>query len=178
MIEELDMHLLDLVQNAQTAGATRIGVRVICDDAEDRLTMSVSDDGHGMDAATLDAVRRGYFSSKSTQSVGLGIPLLRETAEHCNGSFRVDSAPDSGTTVSAEFQRSHVDRPPFGDLVATFLNILVTTDVRYVRISYRCNGNELNIDTAALTDLLDGMPLQHPEVIRFLRAYIAERVRR
>jgi len=178
MIEELDMHLLDLVQNAQSAGANRIDVRVICDESDDRLTLCVSDDGHGMDAATLDAVRRGYFSSKPTQSVGLGIPLLRETAEHCNGSFRIDSATDSGTTVCAEFQQSHVDRPPFGDLAATFLDILVTTGARSVRITYRCDGNELEIDTAALADLLGGMSLQHPEVIRFLRAYISERVRR
>ena len=177
MIEELDMHLLDLVQNAQTAGATRIDVRVICDDARDRLTMCVSDDGRGMDDATLEAVRRGYFSSKPSQTVGLGIPLLRETAEHCNGSFRIDSAPGSGTSVCAEFERSHVDRPPLGDLSSTFLNLLVTTTAPYVRITYRCDGSELVIDTAALADLLDGMSLQHPEVIRFLRAYITERVR-
>jgi len=177
MIEELDMHLLDLVQNALTAGATNIDVRVICDEVPDRLRMSVSDDGRGMDAATLDEVRRGYYSSKPSQSVGLGIPLLRETAEHCNGSFRIDSAPGSGTTVHAEFQRSHVDCPPFGDLATTFLDILVTTPARYVRITYRCDGRELEIDTAALVDLLDGMSLQHPEVIQFLRAFIAERVR-
>ena len=176
MIEELDMHLLDLVQNAYSADSTRVEVRVICDEATDRLTMSVDDDGAGMDEVTLEAVRRGYYSSKSGQSVGLGIPLLRETAQHCDGTFTVDSQRGVGTKVTAEFRRSHVDLPPFGDLAATFLNILVTADARYVSISYQCEGNDLERDTAALSELLGELSFQHPEVIRFLKAYIAERV--
>lgn len=176
MIEELDMHLLDLVQNAYSAGSTRVDVQVICDQEDDLLTLSVADDGKGMDEQTLDTVRRGYFSSKSEQSVGLGIPLLRETARHCDGRFDISSRPGKGTTVIAEFRQSHIDLPPFGNLAATFLNIIVTAGTRYVKISYRCSGNELELDTETLSDLLGELPLQHPEVIRFLQAYIEERV--
>jgi anti-sigma regulatory factor (Ser/Thr protein kinase) len=176
MIEELDMHLLDLVQNAYAAGSTKVDIQVLCDDAADRLVLSVSDDGRGMDEDTLAVVRRGYYSSKSPQGVGLGIPLLRETAEHCNGRFSITSSPGHGTAVVAEFQRSHVDLPPFGDLPSTFLSILVTAGARCVSITYRCNHRELELDTEALSELLGDLPLQHPEVIRFLEAYIAERV--
>lgn len=176
MIEELDMHLLDLVQNAFSAHPTCVEVRVICDEAKDRLTMSVSDDGAGMDDETLERVRHGYYSSKSTQSVGLGIPLLRETAQHCDGRFAIETEQGKGTTVTAEFRRSHVDLPPFGDLAATLLNIVVTADACCVRITYQCDGNMLELDTAALSELLGEMSLQHPQVIRFLKAYIAERV--
>ena len=174
MIEELDMHLLDLVQNAASADATRIDVRIVCDEDADRMTMSVRDDGKGMDERTLETVRRGFFTSKATQSVGLGIPLLRETAQHCDGRFQIESRVGQGTSVTAEFRRSHVDLPPFGDLAATFLNILVTAGARCVSITYRCDGNELELDTATLSDLLGGVPLQHPEVIRFLKGYIGE----
>jgi len=176
MIEELDMHLLDLVQNALTAGSTSVDVSVFCDEAADRLTLRVADDGVGMDAQTLDTVRRGYYSSKSAKSVGLGIPLLREAAQHCDGRFVIESKPDEGTTVTAEFRRSHVDLPPFGDLASTFLNIVVTADACYVRIRYQCDGNELDLDTAALSEMLGDLSFQHPEVIRFLQAYIEERV--
>jgi anti-sigma regulatory factor (Ser/Thr protein kinase) len=176
MIEELDMHLLDLVQNAFSANSTRVEVQVICDESTDRLTMSVEDNGKGMDERTLETVQRGYYSSKSEQSVGLGIPLLRETAQHCDGRFVIESQLGSGTKVSAEFRRSHIDLPPFGDLAATFLNIIVTAEARYVRISYQCEGNELELDTTALSELLGDLSFQHPEVLRFLKAYIAERV--
>lgn len=176
MIEDLDMHLLDLVQNAFSAKSTRVEVRVICDEAADLLTMSVADNGVGMDERTLETVKRGYYSSKSEHSVGLGIPLLRETAQHCDGRFTIDSQPGEGTTVTAEFRRSHIDLPPFGDLAATFLNIVMTADARDIRISYQCDENELQLDTAALSELLGELSFQHPEVIRFLKAYIAERV--
>jgi hypothetical protein len=176
MIEELDMHLLDLVQNAYSADSTRVEVDVLCDEATDRLTICVADDGVGMDQHTLETVQRGYYSSKSKGSVGLGIPLLRETAQHCDGRFEIESHPGKGTTVTAEFRRSHIDLPPFGDLASTFLNIIVTAGARYVTITYRCDKHTLTLDTAALADLLGDVSLQHPDVIRFLKAYIAERL--
>ena len=177
MIEELDMHLLDLAQNAFSADASRIDVSVICDPEADRLTLRVSDDGKGMNEKTLNAVQRGYYSSKPGEAVGLGIPLLRETARHCDGSFDVESSVGIGTTVTAVFRRSHVDLPPFGDLAATFLNLIVTAGSHWVTITYRCDKQELELDTAMLSDLLGDLPLQHPEVIRFLKAYIGERLK-
>jgi len=177
MIEALDMHLLDLVQNAYSADSTRIEISILCDEAADRLTMIVEDDGRGMDDETLQAVERGFFSSKCKACVGLGIPLLRQTAEQCDGHFEIESRPKEGTQVVAEFRRSHVDLPPLGDLAATFLNILVTAEDRRVSITYRCDERVLEIDTETLSDLLGDLPLQHPEVIRFLRGYINERVR-
>ena len=178
MIESLDMHVLDLVQNSTSAGATKITVLVACDQVTDQLTLQVSDDGRGMDEDTMNAVRRGYFSSKSPKSVGLGIPLLREVAEHCDGSFDIKSGLGKGTTVTATFRRSHVDLPPFGDLVKTFLNILVTSGIRWVRITYRCDNREFLVDTNELHDVLGEVSLQHPEVIQFLQGYIEERMER
>jgi len=171
------MHLLDLVQNAYSAGSTSVGVSVLCDEAGDRLSMVVEDDGRGMDEETLQAVERGFFSSKCSSCVGLGIPLLRQTAEQCDGRFEIRSHSGEGTRVTAEFRRSHVDLPPFGDLASTFFDVLMGAEDRRVQITYRCGEREMEIDTAALTDYLGDLPLQHPEVVRFLKAYIEERVR-
>lgn len=176
MIEELDMHLLDLVQNAFTAGATVIEVAIICDEMQNRLTLMVKDDGAGMDEEVLRAVKEGFFSTKCERCVGLGIPLLRQTAEHCDGSFAIESALGKGTTVTATFRKDHIDLPPFGDLPATLLSLLVTSEGRRVKIDYRCDGKELSLDTAEMTDLLGGVPIGHPEVIVFLQSYIAERL--
>ena len=176
MMEELDMHLIDLFQNAVSSGATTIKTSIRCDEDVNQLTMRVADNGRGMDEKTLEAVRYGYFSSKSPRSVGLGIPLLRETAEHCDGRFLIESAVGVGTTVTATFRRDHIDLPPFGDLASTFLNLLVTSDGRRVTITFRCGKNDLEIDTAMLADLLGGVSLQHPDVIRFLQGYIAEHI--
>jgi len=176
MMESLDLHLIDLVQNAYSADSTSVGIEVHCHAEADRLIMQVTDNGRGMSDAVLDAVERGFFSSKCDACVGLGIPLLRQTAEHCGGRFTIQSRPGVGTRVTAEFQRSHVDLPPLGDLTATFLNLFVTAEGRRVSISYRCDEHCLEIDTTTVADLIGELPLQHPDVIRFLKGYIEERV--
>lgn len=174
MMEELDMHILDLVQNAFTAGAQTIEIACICQD--NQMVLRVADDGVGMDKEVLQAVEEGFFSTKTERSVGLGIPLLRQTAEQCDGSFAIDSAPGYGTTVTARFRKDHIDLPPFGDLGSTILSILATSEGRRIVIDYRCDGKELSIDTAEATDILGGVPINHPMVVAFLKNYIAERL--
>ncbi len=178
MLESIDLHLQDLFQNALSAGANSIRVRLECDEQRDQLSLSVEDDGKGMSAEHMEAVRRGYYSSKSEDSIGLGIPLLRFAAEHCDGAFSIVSEPGRGTTVTATFRQSHVDVPPLGDLASTFLSMLVTGEARHVSITYCCRDQVLNLDTDALAEWLGSVPLSDPEVIRFLQDYIGERLAR
>jgi len=168
------MHILDLVQNALTARAETIEIACICQD--NQMTLRVADNGAGMDEEVLRAVEEGFFSTKSERSVGLGIPFLRQTAEQCDGTFAIDSVPGKGTTVTATFRRDHVDLPPFGDLAATFLSILATSEGHRVKIDYNCDGNQLSIDTKELRNILGGVSISHPMVIGFLKDYIAERL--
>jgi len=170
------MHVLDLVQNAFSAGARNVDVQFVCDKDADLITLEVSDDGRGMDEELLAAVHRGFHSTKGPRSIGLGIPLLREVAEHCDGSFDIESRRGQGTRVTATFRRTHIDLPPFGDLAKTFLTVLVTSAVRRVRITYRCDDRVLSIDTDEVHSILGEISLQSPEVIRFLQRYIAEQM--
>jgi hypothetical protein len=176
MIAHLDMHLLDLYQNALASGASEIDVLVRCETQRDRLTLGVSDDGKGMDEEALRAAERGFLSSKCGGYVGLGIPLLRQTAEHCDGAFYIKSEPGRGTAVKASFRLGHIDLPPFDDLAETFVVMLVTNDGRRVRVRYENDGMSFDLDTAVLAEYLDGLPLGDPDVIEFLRAYIGERI--
>lgn len=175
MIEELDMHILDLVQNAIGAKADRIEVEILC--VDNRLMLRVRDDGEGMSPEVLAAVEKGFFSSKSPQAVGLGIPLLKETAEECDGSFSIKSAPGKGTTITAVFRRDHPDLPAFGDLAATILDLLVMGEGKQLRVSYHCDGRDLELSTMEIAELLGGVRITHPAVIRFLQKYLAERLR-
>jgi anti-sigma regulatory factor (Ser/Thr protein kinase) len=174
MMEELDLHILDLVQNAIGAGARRIEITCREDEEKDLMTLRVRDDGMGMSAETLQAIEQGFYSTKAPCAVGLGIPLLRQTAEHCDGGLTIESEPGKGTTITATFRADHVDLPPFGDLVSTYLSILTTSEDRRIRIDHRCGGKVLAIDTAEIAALLDGLSIQHPEVIGFLKRYLAQ----
>ena len=175
MIESLDMHILDLFQNALASGASEVLLRLECRSDENRLTIEMRDNGRGMDAETLAAVERGYYSSKCERCVGLGLPLLRATAEHCGGRFEIRSRPGEGTTVTATMQRDHIDLPPFENVTETLLTLLVTSGNRRVRLAVDC-GTPFALDTDELAAALGDVPRTHPDVIAFLRAFLAERV--
>jgi len=79
--------------------------------------------------------------------------------------------------VTATFRRSHIDLPPFGDLTATFLDLLVMCEGRSLRISYRCDGKDFELSTRKIAELLGGVRISHPAVIRFLQDYLTEQLR-
>jgi len=118
-MQDLALHVLDLVDNALRAGATRIGVRVLEETAADRLRVEITDDGRGMDRETLDRALDPFFSTKPGKPVGLGLALFAQAARESGGSLRVESAPGRGTVLRAVFGLSHPDRKPLGDLTGT-----------------------------------------------------------
>jgi two-component system sensor histidine kinase DegS len=63
-------------------------VKVNLDMGEDRVRVSVDDNGRGFDPESLE------------QSNSLGLKLIRERAEMLGGSFELDSNPGKGTRVT------------------------------------------------------------------------------
>jgi anti-sigma regulatory factor (Ser/Thr protein kinase) len=173
-LRELTLHLLDLAANSVSALSQNISIEVVEDTISDRLCMSVKDDGKGMDAEMVSKVVDPFVTTRTTRKVGLGIPLLKAAAEACNGSFKIESEPGAGTFVKAEFQRSHIDRMPLGDLAATFLTLLIgTPDVHWI-FRYKVNDREFLFDDRPVKKELGDIPLSEPLVINFLRVYLSD----
>ena len=78
-----------------------------------------------MDAETVKRVTDPFITSRTTRKVGLGLPFLKAAAEACQGSLSIHSQLGVGTQIEVNFQRSHIDRMPLGDLQTTFLNLLI-----------------------------------------------------
>ncbi len=92
--------LLNLLRNAQEAlgnsGAGRIRVRVL---REGRIAIAeVTDNGPGMDSATLARVFDPFFTTRET-GTGLGLSLSRSLAEAVGGTLELQSRPGTGTTA-------------------------------------------------------------------------------
>ena len=111
-MRELSMHILDIAQNSIAAGAKMVRIDVVEDHAADTMTITVADDGSGMDAGTAQRIRDPFVTSRTTREVGLGIPLFAAAAERCGGRLEIISAPGVGTTVRIVFELSHIDRAP------------------------------------------------------------------
>ncbi len=173
-MRELSMHILDMLQNALEAGATEVELRIVEDLAADRLIITVRDNGRGMDAETARQAVDPFFTTRTTRHVGLGLPLLAQAAKQCDGELELQSALGQGTTVTASFRHSHLDRAPLGNMADTLLAFLLAERQVRLRYHHQVNGKMFEFDTAAFQAELGEVPLSHPQVWKWLREYIAE----
>jgi hypothetical protein len=168
-VRELSLHILDIVENSIAAGAKNINVSIDENSISDLLELKIEDDGCGMSEETLKKVIDPFVTSRLTRKVGLGIPLLKEAAEMCNGSLVLTSAIGKGTLLNVTFQRSHIDRMPLGDISTTFLNLLVSNPEIHWNFYYKNNNSEFVFDDQEIKDTLGEVPLSEPGVLRVLR---------
>ncbi len=168
-MRELALHLLDIAENSVAAQARNITLTVVEDLAGDRLHMSVEDDGKGMDAEMVAMVVDPFVTSRTTRKVGLGIPLLKEAAEACDGFLTIASTPGQGTRLDVEFQHSHIDRMPLGDVGGTMLSLVVAYPSIHWKLDYKVNQQEFEFDDQPVKEALDGVPLTEPAVLAYLR---------
>ena len=120
-MEDLSLHIMDLVDNSIAAGASRIHVGIREDSRRNRLHILIEDNGAGMDRDTLKAAQDPFFSTKNGKSFGLGLSLFAQAARETGGLFQVESLPGSGTKVHAEFGLDHPDCKPLGDIGKTMV---------------------------------------------------------
>jgi anti-sigma regulatory factor (Ser/Thr protein kinase) len=174
MMEDLSLHIMDIVTNSVRAGAKNIKIYIIKDDRTAMTMLEVSDDGHGMDKETAMKVQDPFFSTKEGRKVGLGIPLLKGTAETTGGSFTLTSEVGVGTSIKATFDSRHPDLPPLGNIRDTFFVLIVSHPDIDFDLRYAVDGKDFLLSTAEWRKELDGVPPNHPEVIGFLSNYLDE----
>ncbi len=173
-MRELSQHITDLIENSARAGAHRIEITVVEDLQADSLVVRVADDGCGMPQEEVGKVIDPFYTSRQCRKVGLGLPLLAAAAERCEGSVEIASEPGRGTSVVARFRRSHIDRPPLGDVRSTLLTALVGHSEVDLVYKHRANGHSFELDGAAIRRELEGIPLSHPSVLRWLDRLLSE----
>jgi hypothetical protein len=183
-MREISLHLLDIAENSVAANAKNITL-MVCEDLQgDLLTASVIDDGKGMSAEMASKVVDPFVTSRTTRKVGLGIPLFKTAAEDCNGNLVINSEIGKGTRLDVEFQHSHIDRMPLGDLSSTMLTLFVAYPAIHWLFEYKAipaNGKpeeKFVFDTQPVMAELGDMPLTEPTVLAFIREYIESGVAR
>lgn len=179
-MKEIALHLLDLAENSVSAHAKAVRIDVCEDFRANRLVVRVEDDGDGMTEEVVRQVVDPFYTTRTERRVGLGIPLFKASAEACHGSMTINSWPGAGTKVEANFQHSHIDRMPLGDLPSTFLMLFLSHPEVHWIFTYAFNPpykgawRRFEFDDLPIKETLDGLPLTHPDVIAFVRSSLEE----
>ena len=172
-MDELALHILDLVQNCVEAGASLVEIIIIEDLASNLLLIEIKDNGRGMSPETLANVEDPFYTTRTTRHVGLGIPLLKAAAEQAGGSFVITSSPGRGTTVRAEFEHDNIDRAPLGSVSDTVVALFAVHPHLDIVYTHSVDGNEFILDGREIREIC-GEDLSHPKIIQWLKGYIAE----
>lgn len=175
-MKELSLNILDIVENSFKAKAKRIELTIIEDDGEDLLSIEIKDDGSGMGEEILNSVFDPFTTSSNTKKVGLGLPFLKLESESSGGSVTVESKKGKGTTVRITFKKSHIDRPPLGDIPSTLVTIIATHPEVEFKYKHIVNGKVFEISTKELKDIF-GETITSPIVLNGIKDFLDEEIR-
>ncbi len=179
-MKELSLNVLDIVQNSLTAGASLVKI-TLTENEEGILKLTVADDGKGMSKEILEGVTNPFYTTRTTRKVGLGIPLLKLSAEQTGGTLTIfskekkEGTGDHGTVITATFDTKSIDFTPLGDMVSTLCTLVQRGGEVDYEYSHSTPKGAVTLSTREMRQMLgEGIPLNSFEVIQWLEGYLTE----
>lgn len=147
-MEDLSLHILDIVENGVRASATEVHVEIIDNEEREEFTLVIQDNGAGMNDELAQRASDPFFTTKDGKKTGLGLSLLSQSAEETGGSMTVESKEGEGTRVTAVFKKNHIDMRPLGNIPETMTTLIAgNPDVRFI-LDYVEGGNRSRFDSS------------------------------
>ena len=101
----LERALTNLIQNAIQHGGRKGGIAVR---VEPPATISVTDDGPGIEASDRERVFEPFYRSQGHgRGAGLGLHLVQEIVRRHDGAVAISEGPTGGTCVRMTFKPAH-----------------------------------------------------------------------
>lgn len=176
MMRELADNILDIAQNAVAAKATLLEITLALSTAQDRITLQFCDNGCGMSPEMVSTVADPFTTTRKTRKVGLGLPLLKQTALMTGGTFDIESEVGRGTKVSVSFGLSHIDRPPLGDVAAALYTLVLLNPHMDFVFDCRCDERSFVFDTRVIRKTIEPLEIDCPEVSEWVQGYLNQEI--
>ncbi len=174
-MRDLSLHIMDLAQNSVRAEAKLVRIEVHVNRAADALIISIEDDGCGMPPELLERVRSPFATTRTTRSIGLGIPLFEANAVQSGGGLELTSTVGQGTRIAGRFGLSNIDRPPLGDVPGTMIALIAATpEMPDYLLVLSTPEDAFTLDTREIREVLGEVELSTPEVIAWMRESMQE----
>lgn len=176
-MKEISMHILDIVMNSVKAKATLIELIIEDSIKNNILEISIKDNGIGMSNEMSKLVTDPFFTTRSTRKVGLGIPMLKEACERCNGFLKISSKLGEGTLIKCSFERNNIDRAPLGNIGDTIMAIINSLDNCELLYKHITDEGTFTLNTAEIKEVLDGSSISDNSVMLWIKDYVNENIR-
>lgn len=150
--------IADTAQNSIEAGARNIAV-VLCESGG-RLSVEIRDDGKGMDEETCRRAFDPFYTEPGKhdkRKVGLGLPILRQICEACEGEVKLESEVGKGTVLSYHFAAGHIDLPPLGDIAKMVVTLFNYPGDFELTFTHRKGEEEYSVSRSELADAVGGL---------------------
>ncbi len=174
MLTEISLNVLDIAQNSISADASLITILVETLSKEHLLKVQIRDNGRGMTKEVVNSVIDPFFTTRTTRSVGLGVPFFKQAAECTEGTFDLESMPGEGTDIQAVFHTDHIDCMPLGDINSTIHSLITMNTAIDFYYERKVDEKSFVLDTREVRQMLGGIPFDVPDVSLFLKNYLEE----
>ena len=175
-MKEISMHILDIVMNSIKADASQVEINIEDSIKNNWLKITIADNGRGMSEDVINRVTNPFYTTRTTRKVGLGIPMLKEACERCNGYLKIESKTGVGTKVFCYFERDNIDRAPLGNMGETIMTIINSGDGFELIYNHKTDEGEFIFDTREVKKMLEEMDINNIGVLLWIKEYINENV--
>lgn len=174
MMEDLAMHVLELLMNSLEHNASRIEIFIYSSEAKNRIYFKISDDGDGMALDMSVKAVDSFVTTRTTRKVGMGLAFMKSLCDYTNGSYHIKSKLNEGTSISFDVQKDHIDLPPLGDMGEMVMFAFVKKPDISLRFEYKTDDDSFNFDTIKLNEEIEDLSYDNPEVQLWIKKYINE----
>lgn len=160
---DLSCYLQELLMNAVEAGATTINCSINANRTDDILTLSIRDNGTGMNPEVLPRIQRGFYSTKGNDRGTALSCILKKNQQHGLGVNFKPQNPSGLMVITKWHIRDIIGETKLispGDVgltyalfVASYENIKISLDFSYE------NGAIFMLDSEKVRKDLGGVPV-------------------
>ncbi|MBL4680638.1 MAG: response regulator [Pseudomonadales bacterium] len=104
---QLTSSMINLLINARDACKEKGIVMLVVERSGGKITISISDNGHGMSEEQIEHATEPFYSTKdASEGGGLGLSMVYGFMKQSGGELLIKSRPDIGSTITLQFNEA------------------------------------------------------------------------
>jgi hypothetical protein len=171
-MDELSLHILDIVQNSIKADATLVELIINENIDDNEYEITIKDNGKGMNELTLNQACDPFFTTRDTRKVGLGLSMFKMACDLTEGNLTIMSKEQVGTTIHAILKHDHIDRAPLGKIEDTICILVLNENGVDIYYEHYRNSKTFIFDTREVKQMLGDIPFSDYTILNWIKEYI------